>query len=108
MNFFEWKCAYSDECIGGRDNENRTIDHITPLNLSGVHEIWNLVPMLKSYNSSKQDRLPMKWYKQQDFYSEERLNKIVKWQIYAYDKWSTEEDIPLILITDNINDEEIA
>lgn len=90
MNFFEWKCAYSDEYIGGKTNQ-RTLDHITPISNNGEHEIWNLVPMKRSYNSSKNNKDMLKWYKEQDFYSEERLNKIYEWQEYAINKWKSKE-----------------
>ena len=89
MNFFEWKCAYSDMYIGGNENQrNRSIDHIIALDNGGENEIWNLVPMYKSYNSSKQTKDMLEWYQQQDFYSEERLQKIYEWQEYAYNKWN--------------------
>lgn len=86
FDFFEWKCAYSDEYLGG-DNINRTIDHIIPIDNNGEHEIWNLVPMHKSYNSSKNNKNMEEWYKQQEFYLEERLNKIYEWCKYAKNKW---------------------
>ena len=87
MKFFDWKCAYSGKCLGGSNNKKRSIDHIIALNNGGVNEVWNLVPMIKSLNSSKQDRDMMTWYTKQDFFSEERLNKIKDWQEYAYNKW---------------------
>lgn len=88
MGFFNWKCAYSGEYLGGRKNDNiRTIDHIIALNNGGVNEIWNCVPMLKSYNSSKNTKDMLEWYTQQPFFSEERLNKIYEWVEYAKNKW---------------------
>lgn len=87
MIFFDWKCAYSGKCLGGSNNKRRSIDHIIALNNGGVNEVWNLVPMIKSLNSSKQDKDMMTWYTKQDFFSEERLNKIKDWQEYAYNKW---------------------
>ena len=87
MSFFDWKCAYSDEYIGGKQNYQRTIDHIIPLNSGGEHEIWNLVPMTRSLNSSKQDRDMLEWYKEQDCYDPNRLAKIYEWQEYARKKW---------------------
>ena len=93
MEFFDWKCAYSGEYLGGKDNQSiRTIDHIIPLNGGGANEIWNLVPMYKPYNSSKHTKDMIMWYKEQPYYSEERLNKIYEWQEYAYDKWNNNED----------------
>ena len=84
MSFFDWKCAYSDERL---TNNTRTIDHIVPLNSGGEHEIWNLVPMTKSLNSSKQDKDMLEWYTKQPFYSHERLLKISEWQEYAKNKF---------------------
>lgn len=86
MGFFDWKCAYSGEYIGG-DNDNRTIDHIVPLNNDGEHEIWNCVPMYQSYNSGKRDRNMLEWYLKQEYFSIEKLTKIYEWRIYAYNKW---------------------
>lgn len=97
-NFFNWECSYSNKKLS---KKTRSIDHIVPLNENGVNEIWNVIPMYKSYNSSKNARPDvLSWYKEQEYFSEERLAKIVEWQQYAYDKWATEEDDKLILITD--------
>lgn len=87
MNFFEWECAYSGETLS---EENRSIDHIIALNNGGLNEPWNCVPMLKSYNISKYTSDINEWYLAQDFYSEERLNKIYEWQEYAYNKYYEE------------------
>lgn len=104
MRAFDWKCAYSGEEMTNNNKANsRTIDHIIALENGGVNEIWNLIPMKKGYNSSKKDRIDtLNWYKEQEYFSEERLAKIVKWQIYAYIKWATEEDKSLILITNQM------
>ena len=85
MEFFEFKCAYSGKSL---NKDNRSIDHIIPLFNEGEHEIWNCIPMLKNLNSSKGINDMLDWYQQQDFYSEERLNKIYKWIEYAYKRWS--------------------
>ena len=87
MKFFNWKCAYSGQVLS---KDTRSLDHIIPLNNGGKHEIWNLVSMYKPYNSSKHDKDMEEWYKQQDFYSEERLQKIYEWQEYAFTKYSLE------------------
>lgn len=85
MQYFDWKCAYSGKSISVK--ADRSIDHILSLAKGGANEIWNLVPMYKSYNSSKNDTDIKEWYPQQDFYSEDRLNKIKEWCNYAYNKW---------------------
>ena len=86
MNFFNWKCAYSSEVLS--EKGQRSIDHIKPLVKGGEHEVWNTVPMYRPYNSSKQDKDMEKWYQEQEFYSEERLQKIYEWQEYTYNKYS--------------------
>ena len=89
MNYFNWECAYSGKSI---DKYNRTIDHIIPIAKGGEHEIWNLVPMYNSYNFSKNDKDMLEWYKQQSFFSEERLAKIYEWQEYAFNKYAEIND----------------
>lgn len=92
MNYFQFRCAYSGNYIGGK-GEHRTIDHIIPISKGGEHEIWNTVPMYDSYNFSKHDKDMLEWYKEQDFYLEERLHKIYEWQNYAFNKWNKNENI---------------
>ena len=84
MSFFNWKCAYSGEKL---KKDTRTLDHIISLKQGGDHEIWNLVPMTRSLNSSKQEKDMLEWYKEQDCFSEARLAKIYEWQEYARKKW---------------------
>lgn len=86
MMFFDFKCAYSDEYIGG-DSDKRTIDHIIPITKNGEHEVWNCVPMYANYNYSKNNANMLEWYLEQPFFSIERLTKIYEWRIYAYEKW---------------------
>ena len=88
MSFFDWRCAYSGEYLGGNDNSfNRTIDHIVSLNSGGDNAIWNCVPMTRSLNSSKSTKDMEEWYKEQECYNSNRLAKIYKWQEYARRKW---------------------
>lgn len=84
MDFFDWKCAYSGEKL---TKSNRSLDHIVSLNKDGENEIWNLVPMLKKYNSKKYTNDMLEWYILQPFYSEERLNKIYEWIKIAEEKY---------------------
>ena len=61
--------------------------------------------MYKNYNSSKNKRINViNWYKEQEYFNEERLNKIIEWQKYAYKKWGGKEFGELILITDLVED----
>ena len=105
-NWFDWKCAYSGEKMkNDKSTHGRTIDHIIALDNKGLNEPWNIVPMRKGYNSSKFNRInSLDWYMEQEYFDIDRLNKIVEWQIYAYEKWGGEEFGELILITDLIED----
>ena len=93
MEFFNWTCAYSGEYLGG-DNKDRkrTIDHIVPISKNGEHEVWNCVPMIKSYNSKKHDNDMLEWYLEQEYFDIDRLTKIYEWRIYAYWKWKEETE----------------
>ena len=82
MNYFNWCCAYSGEKLNSK--EVRTIDHIVALDNGGLNEVWNCVPMYRSYNCSKGIKDMELWYREQDFFSEDRLNKIYAWIEYAY------------------------
>ena len=88
MNFFDWKCAYSGETL---TKDNRSVDHIIPLNSGGDNMIWNCAPMTRNLNSSKCDKDMLEWYREQDFYDTKRLDKIYEWQEYAFNKWYKEE-----------------
>ena len=104
MEFFQWKCAYSDISLGNKNI--RSVDHIVALDNGGLNEVWNCIPMVKGYNCSKRNRIDIfNWYMEQEYFDEERLNKIVEWQIYAYEKWGGEEFGELILITDLFEEE---
>ena len=76
------------------------------LDNGGLNEPWNVVPMRKGYNSSKHNNEnTLNWYLEQEYFDIDRLNKIVEWQIYAYEKWGGEEFGELILITDLFEEE---
>lgn len=89
MEFFNWKCAYSGLPL---NKDNRSIDHIIPLNKNGEHEIWNVLPMEKHLNISKFTNDMEDWYIQQDFFDIDRLLKIYEWIKYAYNKWGVNDD----------------
>ena len=84
FEFFNWECAYSGVQL---NKNNRNVDHIVAIDNNGLNEIWNCVPCYNKYNCNKRTRDMLDWYKQQPFYSEERLEKIYAWIEYAYEKW---------------------
>ena len=102
-DWFSGKCAYSGEKLQKYDSSTygKTIDHIVAIENGGLNEPWNIVPMRRGYNSSKwKIENGLTWYMEQEYFDIDRLNKIVEWQIYAYEKWGGEEFGELILITD--------
>lgn len=58
MKSANWRCFYCDVEL---TKENRSVDHVVPLALSGVHEPFNLVPSCISCNSSKGDKKLKDW-----------------------------------------------
>ena len=84
MQYFDFRCAYTGERL---TKKTRSTDHIVPIDAGGDDMIWNMVPMLRNLNSSKQAKDMLEWYKSKDFFSETRLAKIYEWQEYARKKW---------------------
>ena len=89
MQYFDWRCAYTGERL---TDKTRSGDHVVPLDAGGDDMVWNMVPMLRNLNSSKQAKDILEWYKEQSFYSEDRLAKIYEWQEYARKKWNKGEE----------------
>lgn len=71
----EWghQCAYC-----GSD-ENLTIDHIVPQAKGGLDVTKNVVCCCHSCNQSKGHDHWKLWYVQQDFYCEDKFDKIENW-----------------------------
>lgn len=84
LEFFNYTCAYSGEPI---NNSNTNIEHIIPISKGGSNNIYNIVPALDIVNKSKNASDMLEWYKEQPYYSEERLNKILDWIEYASNKY---------------------
>lgn len=87
LNFFDYKDAYTNEVI-----TNLSIDHIVPLSKNGINEIYNIVVCNASTNKRKYTKNMESWYKDQDFFSEERLQKIYKWIAYSHEKFFLSKD----------------
>ena len=89
MQYFNWRCAYTGKRL---TDKTRSGDHIVPIDAGGDDMVWNMVPMLRNLNSSKQAKNMLEWYKEQDFYDPKRLQKIYEWQEYAYNKWGKDTE----------------
>jgi hypothetical protein len=70
---WEHKCAY----CGSEDA--LTLDHIVPQCKGGLDIKTNVVACCHSCNQSKGHEYWKLWYVQQDFYNEDRLDKIEDW-----------------------------
>ena len=83
LEYFDYKCAYTGECI----KHSCHVEHIVPVSKGGTSYIWNLVPSTGSANYSKGNRGMEEWYREQEYFCEERLNKILEYQKYMYEKY---------------------
>jgi CRISPR/Cas system Type II protein with McrA/HNH and RuvC-like nuclease domain len=70
---WNYQCAYCGSV------ENLTIDHIVPQSRGGMDVTKNVVCCCHSCNQSKGHEHWKLWYVQQDFYSEDKFNKIEEW-----------------------------
>ena len=70
---WEHKCAYCGF------TENLTIDHIIPQSKGGIDFTKNVVCACHDCNQSKGHEHWKLWYVQQDFYTEDRFDKILEW-----------------------------
>ena len=89
--FFKQKRAYelgavlvgAEMCIPERggycEGVATSLDHIIPRFKSGCSNRNNLVPACCRCNANKASADMETWYKQQDFFSEEKLNRIKTW-----------------------------
>jgi 5-methylcytosine-specific restriction endonuclease McrA len=76
--FFGGSCAYCGATP--RRGERLTKDHMVAVSQGGTTSPDNIVPACPRCNCSKQDSELKKWYMKQDFFSQERLNKIFQWR----------------------------
>lgn len=76
-NFFNNRCAYCGK------EDGLAQDHFIPLANGGGYDKFNIVPACMMCNSHKRDLDFFEWYRQQDFYSKEREQKILKYLGYG-------------------------
>ena len=70
---WNWKCAYCG------DKNNLTIDHVVPRAKGGTDFTKNVVCCCHSCNQSKSHSPWEEWYLSQDFFDNEKYNKIKEW-----------------------------
>lgn len=69
---WNYKCAYCEA-------DATSLDHIIPRHKSGATNRNNLVPACKRCNSNKGSTEIKNWYLKQDFFTQDRMNKIEAW-----------------------------
>ena len=74
FKLFNYCCAY----CGSYEGFKIQIEHVVPKSKQGPHCMANIVPACHKCNQSKFNYPMEKWYKNQSFYTEERLKKIKK------------------------------
>lgn len=78
LEYFNNECAYC-----GYDDDDLEQEHVKPLSKGGEYTKSNIIPACKRCNTSKSNRNLNDWYKKQEFYNEEKLEKILDW-IHQY------------------------
>jgi hypothetical protein len=73
------KEQWNHQCAYCGSEEKLTIDHILPQSKGGLDVTKNVVCCCHNCNQSKGHEHWKLWYVQQEFYSEERFNKIEEW-----------------------------
>lgn len=68
------KCAYCES------EENLTLDHIIPKSKGGSDRVTNVLCACKNCNISKGHQMWSEWFLAQEFFSTEKLSRILKWQ----------------------------
>ena len=80
LEYFKNQCAY---CGNKRSEKfNLEKEHFIPDARKGKLDKDNVVPACKSCNISKGKNDPLNWYKQQKFFSKDRLKKILEYLGY--------------------------
>ncbi len=77
--YFNYECAYCGITEKEAKKRYKQKLHKEHFDDNGANDLSNCVPACKSCNSSKWEHDANEWYNKQSFYSEERLEKIIKW-----------------------------
>jgi 5-methylcytosine-specific restriction endonuclease McrA len=73
------KEQWNHQCAYCGSEENLTIDHIVPQSKGGLDVTKNVVCCCHDCNQAKGHEYWKLWYVQQDFYNEEKFDKIEEW-----------------------------
>ena len=74
------KEQWDNECAYCGSTDDLTIDHIIPRSLGGSDTTKNVLCCCKQCNADKSHTEVEIWYFQQDFFSQDRWDKIEEWR----------------------------
>lgn len=77
--YLNYQCAYCGVSLEENKNMYNQDFHKDHVAHDGTNDLSNCVPACKRCNCSKWETNFKNWYVENDFYSEERFNKILKW-----------------------------
>ena len=90
-----YRCPYSGELI--KDLSTSHLDHILPVSSNGGTVLFNCIPILDKVNLSKKDEPNLLvWWKEQDYFNYDRLERLIQYMLEAYTlafKEPTEEEL---------------
>lgn len=79
LNYFNNQCAYCGMSLDEHKRKYKEQLHKEHVDHLGSNDLSNCIPSCKSCNSHKSEQDMEKWYKEQEYFTQERLNKINKW-----------------------------
>lgn len=85
----ELKCIFSQKFITRR---NLSVDHFLPWSFIGHDQLWNLIPVSKSVNSSKSNNIPSMDKYLENFINLQNLGLNTSHKIMTTRKWENEVD----------------
>lgn len=84
LEAFNCQCAYCGMTLEEHQEKFREKLHNDHVDEDGYNDLRNDVPACKRCNCSKHDNELEDWYFEQEFFNEERYNKIVWWTSEGY------------------------
>jgi hypothetical protein len=74
------KEKWNNQCAYCGNEENLTLDHITPRSKGGSDRATNVLCACNECNHSKGQQIWYDWYMKQPFFTTEKLSAIIEWQ----------------------------
>lgn len=87
LSYFNYECAYCGATFDEHKRKYNQQLHKEHVIHNGENDLSNCVPACKDCNSHKWEFPLEEWYPQQDFYLEDKYNKILKWLNKDYKKF---------------------